>query len=331
MTPNLQIFLIALTLSSSSSAGPDTWASLGSCNGTRQSPIDIPESSAYYDISLGHFQFSGYSNSSNLLTITNTGHTVEVAVGPGISVSAGGLVSNYTAVAFHFHWGNGSLGSEHRLSGKQFPMEMHIVHTKAGMSLTDAKKDPTGIAVLGFFIEVMESANSSQMMALSQLLPQVSSPGLALNLAGSFSLDDLLGNVNREEYYRYLGSLTTPTCDQAVVWTLFRNPIYVPSSVVQDFATMVKHNVSGSLETLVNNFRPPQLLGNRQVNSSFTSAATAAATNPATAAATNPATAAATNPVTSAVTTPLSGASRAAQPSAILGLVLLMFLYRGFA
>ncbi|XP_068103388.1 carbonic anhydrase 4-like [Hyperolius riggenbachi] len=264
-----------------SSCGPSTWQSLGFCNGTQQSPINIPESSALYNGSLGVFTFNNYSDPSKLLTITNTGHTVEVAIDSGVSMSGGGLPAGYSAIAFHFHWGNGTSGSEHQLSGKQYPIEMHVVHTKGGVSLTDAKKDPTGIAVLGFFIDVsttqfrimfyvMDSANASQLGGLSGLLGQVSIPGTTLTLNSTFSLDGLLANVNRTMYYRYSGSLTTPTCDQVVVWTVFKQPIYVPSGVVQNFTSALKHNASGNMETMVNNFRPLQSLNGRQVQVSFT-------------------------------------------------------------
>lgn len=41
------------------------------------------------------------------------------------------------------------------------------------------------------------------------------------------SIDDLLGDVDRTAYYRYNGSLTTPSCNEAVVWTIFKKPIKV--------------------------------------------------------------------------------------------------------
>ncbi|XP_072272992.1 carbonic anhydrase 4-like, partial [Pyxicephalus adspersus] len=253
-----------------SSCAPNTWTSLGSCNASNESPIDILENYAQYNASLGPFQFTNYTDPSKLLTITNNGHTVEIEVGDGVSLSAGGLSSVYMATAFHFHWGNGTPGSEHWLSGKQYPMEMHIVHTKNGMNLTEAKKDAAGIAVLGFFIDTKDSANTSKMLSLSKLLQQVSVPGKPLPLNSTISLDELLADVNRSMYYRYMGSLTTPTCDQAVVWTVFKNPIFVPSWVVKAFTTTLKYNVSNATEPLVNNFRPLQPLHGRQVQASFT-------------------------------------------------------------
>lgn len=37
--------------------------------------------------------------------------------------------------------------------------------------------------------------------------------------------------MNLTNYYRYKGSLTTPGCTEAVIWTLFENPI--PLSIEQ--------------------------------------------------------------------------------------------------
>ncbi|XP_075140937.1 carbonic anhydrase 4-like [Leptodactylus fuscus] len=253
------------------SCGPSTWTLQDSCNGSRQSPIDIAEVSAQFSGSLGQFVFTNYSKKEALLTMRNTGHTVEISISDGVSISGGGLPSTYLATAFHFHWGNGTSGSEHRLSGKQYPMEMHIVHTKSGMNLSQAKQDPSGIAVLGFFIDVMDSANKSQLGGLSDLLVNVAIPGESLQLNSSFSLADLLGDVNLTTYYRYNGSLTTPTCDQAVLWTVFKYPITVPSKVVKTFSSAVRYNISGTLETMQNNFRPPQPLNGRSVQASFPS------------------------------------------------------------
>lgn len=45
-------------------------------------------------------------------------------------------------------------------------------------------------------------------------------------------MDDLLPGVDRTKYYRYLGSLTTPNCDEGVIWTIFEDPIKVSQDLV---------------------------------------------------------------------------------------------------
>lgn len=53
-----------------------------------------------------------------------------------------------------------------------------------------------------------------------------------VNITHAISLDELLEGVDRTKYYRYLGSLTTPNCNEAVVWTVFKDPIKVSQDLV---------------------------------------------------------------------------------------------------
>ena len=49
----------------------------------------------------------------------------------------------------------------------------------------------------------------------------------------TFSLDSFLPS-NRDEFYRYEGSLTTPKCQETVVWTVFTNPIQISQKQVTE-------------------------------------------------------------------------------------------------
>lgn len=60
------------------------------------------------------------------------------------------------------------------------------------------------------------------------------SSGQSVLLLAGISLDDLLVGVNRSNYYRYFGSLTTPTCNEAVVWTVFKDTIKVSNDLVRE-------------------------------------------------------------------------------------------------
>lgn len=59
--------------------------------------------------------------------------------------------------------------------------------------------------------------------------------GDSVSLPSSLTLDSLLEGVDRTRYYRYLGSLTTPNCNEAVVWTVFKDPIKVSKDLVRVF------------------------------------------------------------------------------------------------
>lgn len=57
--------------------------------------------------------------------------------------------------------------------------------------------------------------------------------GREVTFTDEISIDDLLGDVNRDSYYRYNGSLTTPSCNEAVVWTVFKESIKVDQTLVR--------------------------------------------------------------------------------------------------
>ncbi|XP_070708586.1 carbonic anhydrase XVb [Pempheris klunzingeri] len=258
-----------------------TWPVIATkfCNGSRQSPIDIVSASAEEDSSLPAFSFKDYDSKNALNKIENTGKTVKVTFNSGLQVSGGGLSQPYDSLQFHLHWGNGSSvpGSEHTVNGKRYPMELHIVNlnSKHNGNTTLGVADSTGLAALGFFIEEMSGNATGQPASwhtLSSYLMNITNAKESVSVAAGISMDDLLGDVDRNKFYRYLGSLTTPNCNEAVVWTVFEEPIKVSRDVIDLFSQTVRVSNSSS-PFMINVYRgiqSPQKVTRSAISSSST-------------------------------------------------------------
>ncbi|XP_059893175.1 carbonic anhydrase 4-like [Gadus macrocephalus] len=274
---------------------PDLWSTLPEafCGGKQQSPVDIDSKEVKENSSLEDFTFTHFDDKKALKYVTNTGHTVKFVLNDGVELSRGGLGHVYSALQFHFHWGDESdhpKGSEHMVDSVRYPMEMHIVHKRKDLSIEEAKATKDGLAVLGFFIEATDggkgknagtesdhasgtSSTTDYWTKLTSYLPAVQTVGSNTSVTEDMSLDDLLGDVDRSSFYRYMGSLTTPTCNEAVVWTVFKQPIKIDKKLMDAFPLEMGYKQV---------YRPAQALGSRAVttrsSSSFAPAPSCTAT-----------------------------------------------------
>ena len=99
--------------------GPSHWG--GICQaGTSQSPIDIAAAKAAR-VKLPALAFD-YRQGA--LHIVDNGHSIQVRVANGGTLSVGG--ARYALVQFHFH-----KPSEETIDGKHFAMVVHLVHQDA--------------------------------------------------------------------------------------------------------------------------------------------------------------------------------------------------------
>jgi len=177
-------------------------------------------------------------------------------------MSGGGLPHSYKFSQVHFHWGSAdNKGSEHLIADTAYPMEMHLVHFKATHSsikeaLAEGAYD--SLAVLGIFFTVSDEPNP----ALANLIPHFEKIKAAETEieATPFAISSFLtGDLS--SFYRYNGSLTTPSCNEIVQWTLVKDPVPVSIDQMDAFRQLLTKE---SLP-LVDNFRPAQKLGSRQV------------------------------------------------------------------
>ncbi|KAK6311007.1 hypothetical protein J4Q44_G00190620 [Coregonus suidteri] len=227
-----------------------------SCDDTTWSTI------AMGDTTLTAFTFTKYGDNSTMKTIKNTGNTVKVELMSGVQVTGGALSEAYDSLQFHLHGATvpQSLGRSTTVDGTRYPMELHIVNAKSSHNgnTTSAIADSTGLAALGFFIEAMPGNATGSPAAwntLTSYLANITLKDEHVNITHAISLDELLEGVDRTKYYRYLGSLTTPNCNEAVVWTVFKDPIKVSKDLIDLFSTTVHidHNTTSALMT--NTFR----------------------------------------------------------------------------
>ncbi|CAB4068901.1 CA [Lepeophtheirus salmonis] len=218
------------------------------CYGSRQqSPIDLPKNgikTQYED-----FEYHNYSETPSKYSIINNGHTVKLFQMKDSSfppfIIGGGLHSIYKFAQLHFHWGNSStFGSEHTIDEEAFPLELHMVHfnSKYGTNLEEAVQKGNGsfdtLAVLGILFEVQEEDNLA-FDEIKFVTPQ-----------------------DKQSFYRYMGSLTTPLCDQIVVWTVYKETVGISERQLEQFRELRARQTK---YPLVNTFRSVQSVNGRLV------------------------------------------------------------------
>ena len=198
--------------------GPDAWGKMrpefSKCaTGQRQSPIDIRGGIA---VDLEPIKFD-YRPSA--FSVIDNGHTVQVNVEPGNSITITG--KRYELVQFHFH-----RPSEERINGRQYDMVAHLVH-----------KDVDGhIAVVAVLLD--RGSAQSLVQTVWNNLPL--EKGDEVRAGSRIDLSQLLPDDKR--YYTYMGSLTTPPCSEGVLWMVMKQPVPISMDQVAIFSRLYPMN-----------------------------------------------------------------------------------------
>lgn len=195
----------------------EKWANLkaeyATCkNGKQQSPIDIQ--SATVTEKAEPITFDYKSNAEN---ITNNGHTLQINMAKGSSITVAG--KRYELLQFHFH-----SPSEHTLDGKAADMVAYLVHKSADGQLGV-------IAVL-----MNKGAAHPGLAKIWASLPAKIGTSIPLTAAG-FNAAELL--PSKRGYYGYAGSLTTPPCTEGVNWMVLRTAVEISAEQVTAFSTII--------------------------------------------------------------------------------------------
>ncbi|CAH1381421.1 unnamed protein product [Tenebrio molitor] len=234
----------------------DSWPS--SCKGNCQSPIPLDTNTAVRTF-FENFHFNRNYYRQHDATITNTGHTIEINFlndGGSQVVSGGGLPTEYILQSFHFHW-----GAEHTVNDYRYPLEGHFVHyAKKYESFENALNFSDGIAVFSSFYEISEKSNVAFDNLVKSVPEIASNRDQPANLHETINVFDFLPS-NTQIFYRYRGSLTTPNCNEVVIWTLFSVPSYLSESQLKELTQIY----DADDELLECNYRKLQNLNGRKV------------------------------------------------------------------
>ncbi|PWA39298.1 alpha carbonic anhydrase 7 [Artemisia annua] len=191
--------------------GPNNWGGL--CNiGGMQSPIDIADERVETTSKLGRLE-RDYKPSN--ATVINRGYDIMLRwIGGGGHIRING--TEYQLNQVHWHTPN-----EHSINGQRFNLELLLVHQSA-----DEK-----IAVVGILYEI-GSPDSFLLMIEPYLRAVAPTKGVETSVGIIDPRQIEFGSI---EYYRYIGSLTTPPCSENVTWTIVKEEAGANARPIQAF------------------------------------------------------------------------------------------------
>ena len=183
--------------------------------GKRQSPINIVTTEHE-----GRHHDLVFRYQPTALHIVHDGHSFK-----GLSQSNSIVLfdgRSYQFLQAHFHD-----PSEHHIDGVSYAMEMHLVHKNSEGKLlvigvlAQEGEEHTELARAGDWVE---KQIGHRMLQAGE------------EVAGGYQLDLMkFLPENREHFYAYGGSLTTPPCTEGVQWIVFKDSIQVSKEQISRF------------------------------------------------------------------------------------------------
>jgi carbonic anhydrase len=198
--------------------GPARWGKIDPANvkcdtGERQSPIDIRDG-IRVDLEPVTFDYKPVR-----FNVVDTGHTIQVNLGAGNSITI--LGRRYDLVQFHFH-----RPSEEKVNGVGYDMVVHLEHKDMDGKLVE-------LAIL-----VEPGKPNSVVQTIWNNMPLEKND--TVQPPGTIDLNQIL--PASRQYYTYMGSLTTPPCTEGVLWIVFKQPIQLSQDQISIFSRMYPLN-----------------------------------------------------------------------------------------
>ena len=195
----------------------------GTCNSSSaktQAPIDINTREAKPNDSLPELDFSGYE-STTLVTSSNA-HNLKVSLADSKSFLTIKKV-RLKLDEFHFH-----RPGEEAINGDRPIMVIHLVHNTVGQVVPGG---PVAITVM-----VKEGKPDPKTEELINKLIKNFPPPYGRREGVEINAADLLpSKALWSSYYRYQGSLTTPGCDEPLMFYVLKTPVVFSADQIAAF------------------------------------------------------------------------------------------------
>ena len=244
----------------------------GICSaGEKQSPVDIITEDTLIQEGVSPFSFNGYDSVPLNLELKSKWHSLYFKklvsqTDRAPYLTGGGLPGDdeFEFLSGHFHWASEGDGSEHHVDGDKAPLELHLVHwNKAKGNTPDeaiATNEWNALAVLAIKYDV--GKHNKYLESLFNAMDRVHEEGTKTYLDKKLPLKSFLPR-GTGRFVRYNGSLTTPPCNEVVIWNVFKDREYIS----QEQMDKLRAARSGEdrRRHLENNYRPAQSLNGRTI------------------------------------------------------------------
>ncbi|CDW75260.1 UNKNOWN [Stylonychia lemnae] len=146
---------------------------------------------------------------NTIVTDYHTTNQVNVINGTGTLAfwNSTGDIGLFKLLQMHIH-----APSEHTFNGKNYDLELHLVHRKFGTNI---------LSVLALYYDVNEGGNKENEFIESLKLKE-HNPQVAL-----IPLQEQIEAVDVSKIIHYKGSLTTPPCTEGVNWIISPKPFHI--------------------------------------------------------------------------------------------------------
>lgn len=222
----------------SGETGPEHWEEIEhapNCSGLIQSPINIIDYECQVNKELALRVH--YNTQTIIKNVVNNTHSIQFNFNKGDSIVLNDTTYHLKQVHFHEP-------SEHTIDGVRYLLEIHLVHeSNYGRH--------TVLSVMS-----IEGKDNTPFNFLESYLPI--NKNEIKNVEHSFNLNAILPK-DKQSFYYYIGSLTTPPCTENINWIIFKTPIIISYTQVKKLEKNMPKN----------NYRNQQPINDRIIYKNF--------------------------------------------------------------